>query len=201
MSNPHVEGTPTEIGIPKTIKHVSRIEKSDSMLQRRADIKKLVEEPLVPACERLYDLNICTWRASANSNDINQGYGVISIDFPSLSEHNKTIAQELFERREAELTTPEDPRLVILRIPLKETSTIGDVSDAALKLAERFGKQEMTWATRYTLEQMRDWLKSPNKPPEEIAQEVNLFYDPETKTFFINEEQCLKTKEKVDDDK
>lgn len=201
MSEPHLEGTPTEIVIPITIKDVSRIEESDSKLQRRADIRKFVEEPLIPACETLYDLNICTWRSSANSNDIKQGYGVISLDFPSLSEHNKTIAQELVERGEAELITPEDPRLVSLRIPLKETSTVDEVSEAALKLVKRFGEQTMTWATRYSLEQMRDWLKSPNKAPDEIAHESNLFYDPETQTFFMNEEQYLKTKEKVDDDK
>ncbi len=201
MNEPRLGVTPAEIVTSRTIKDIHRIEESDSKLQRRADIKKLVEEPMVPACETLYDLNICTWRSSANFNDLKQGHGVISIDFPSLSEPNKTIAQRLVEEGKAELDDPEDSQLVNLIIPLKGTSTVDEVSADVLELAKEFRKQKMTWAIRYSLEQMRDRFELPNKAPQKIAQDRNLFYDPETQTFFLNEEQCLKTKEKVEDDK
>lgn len=201
MNEPRLGVTPTEIVTSRTIRDIHPIEESDSKLQCRADIKKLVEEPMVPACETLYDLNICTWRSSANFKDLEQGYGVISIDLPSLSEPNKTLAQRFVEEGKAELDDSEDPQLVNLRIPLKETSTVDEVSANALELAKEFRKQKMTWAVRYSLEEMRDWFELPNEAPQEIAQNRNLFYDLETQTFFLNEEQCLKTKEKVKDDR
>ncbi len=200
MNEPQLEGTCTELAPSVTIKNIQPIRESDSKLQQKADIRKLVEEPLISACERLYDLNLCTWRSSANFQDIAQGHGVISIDFPSLSDRNKIIAKKLVEEGKAELFTPEEPRLVGLIVPLNKASTVAEVSEAAFQLVRYFKKQKMTWATKYSLGQMRNWLKSPDKTPEEIAQENNLFYDPETQTFFLNEEQCLKTKEIIIED-
>lgn len=121
-------------------------ESKNQMITRRDQIKDFVERPLLGACEDMWDKNIRTLSTSANKEDIEVGEAYIIIDFDSLSEENKKVAQKL-----AEPMDYDGMRAVKIIIPVSETITTDDISQRAAEIAGAFKKQPATWVPKYTL--------------------------------------------------
>ncbi|MBR5939612.1 hypothetical protein IKZ77_03735 [Candidatus Saccharibacteria bacterium] len=90
---------------PKTISDVKQINNGESIIVRRNELKDIVEEPCLKACELLYDKNIQTVASSANG----QNFGLtdtqnatITINYTSLSDDNKAIVKSLQEEKQAD---------------------------------------------------------------------------------------------------
>jgi hypothetical protein len=176
------------------------------VITKREQIKEIVEGPLVSACEVFWDKNIKTYESSANSQDIQKGHCYIRIDFDSLSEENKKIAQQY-----SEPYNDVGVQVLELVIPVTGSETVNEVSDKAVELANTFHKQKATWIEGTTLQQHIDWLserygKYPQTAEEierlkqsgvweEECKRLGKYFDPETQTSWASEEYYKKFKE------
>ena len=133
---------------------VPAIQKSrNQMIITRDQIKDLVEQPLLVACEDMWDENVRTLSTSANKKDIKVGEAYIIIDFDSLSEENKKAAQQL-----AEPIDYDGMKAVKITIPVSETTTIDEISQKASEIAGTFKKQPATWVPKYKLNELKKFM-------------------------------------------
>lgn len=147
---PYVEITPDT-----PISEIEPIEESGggagAGFSKRAEIAQFVEPPLRTACEMLWDKNVQTVGSSANKKDLTTGKAYINIDYHSLSDENKKIAEQLGEVSES-FSGP----VVTVYIPMTEQSTVGEIQAAAEALAAQFHEQPMTWANGMTVQELRE---------------------------------------------
>ncbi len=193
--------------ISSSLADISAIKQSRGIeINTREQIKELVEWPLVKGCEVFWDKNIRTTESSANSGDIQNGFCYIRIDFDSLSEDNKKIAQRYGEPR-----NDLGSNVLEIRIPVNESPNI--ISDQAVGIANTFHKQTATWIHPITLEgqlsyfqeryganypqavvQERDRLTQPGAWEEECKR-LGYYLDAENKVAYPNEELFKKAVE------
>ncbi len=167
---------------------------TNTLIKNRSDIKDIVEEPLVVACQEFYDKNIQTTGSSANRKDLETGEVEIYLNYDTLSDENKRIAEqyaeirpydEYFQRRDAKIA-----------IPLSKFSTVEEISEEALRIARSFSKQKPIWIPRYSIDEFKKrYGIAEGEPfnPEEFKE--FFFYDEEGKRFFFSEEHFNKVKE------
>ena len=122
------------------ISSIEPIEEGGLAVENREDLIKVVESPLLKACEVLFDKGIQTVFSSANKKDVSLGKGHIAIDYESLNEANKKIALEIGELGIIHGSTPRQG--VYIKIPINKQSTLGEISEQALELVSRFEDQE-----------------------------------------------------------
>lgn len=171
---------------PEKISEVEPIEKSaGSLIFNREQIREIVESPLVSACEEFYDKNIQTVSVSANKKDTEQNFANITLDYKSLSEDNKKIAEGFGE------ISNWGKDIVTIKLPVEKDSTFEDIKNYADSIAHKFLKQKMTWAPRYTLEQLNKYNKEP-LDIEYFQKNTGLFYDKDEKVFYQNKEHYKK---------
>jgi len=120
-------------------------------LKNREDIKRIVEVPLVEACEVFWDKNIKTVESSANKENAQNGRGWILLDWDSLSDENKKIAQ-LQNGQVRKAHGGSETLFYDLEIPMSKDMLAKDISKNATELANKFQKQKITWASGTTLE-------------------------------------------------
>jgi len=191
------------------LNEVQPIRKSRGLvITKKEQIKEIVEQPLVRACEVFWDKNIKTYESSANSQNIQTGNCYIRIDFDSLSEENKKIAKQYGE--------PYDDvgvQVLELDIPITGTETVNQISDKAVEIANAFHKQKASWIRGTTLQEQLEHFEKRygDKYPEAVAQEkerlnqqgaweeeckrLGNYFDPETQTAWASEEYYKKFKE------
>lgn len=104
------------------------------MVRDRGKLAALVEEPLLAACQLLFDKGITTLSSSANKMSIG-GHAYIRIFIPLLSKENLAIAKEICSDN-ADTTCD-------LRISIPEDCTVEELSRQAVALADRFVQQEL----------------------------------------------------------
>ncbi len=178
------------------IAEVKAIEESRSqMFKTRGEISKYVELPLVSACEHFWDLNIRTMASSANAKDVGRE-AYILIDYDSLSDENKKIAEE-----SADLLENYDGRSAVdFKVPITDETTLEQLKQQASAFAERFKKQRAGWIPSYSLQQMREiYSGDPNDSefgPEAFTEE-GWYYDSESQKFYLSEEHFKKANEVV----
>ena len=125
------------------------IEKSREIgILQRTDLARLVEGPLLSACEELYDKNIITLGTSANKKDVEHsdwenpgsykpGEGAyIIIDFDALSVKNQEIGKTL-----GEVFFADGSNQLKIIIPLTKDSTFEDVQIRSQEITHKFVKQ------------------------------------------------------------
>jgi len=187
------EGEPRFEENPTGIPEIEPIQESrGSMIKTRDQLKELVEAPLLGACEELYDKNIRTLSTSANKKDIESNQpGYIILDFNSLSEENKKIAEQL-----GELKHEDNSDQIFIEIPLDQNTTIEEIKKLSADIVDKFKKQPMTWAPTYTLEDLREIYRDKEAQVEDFAD--GYYYDPEKKIFYLSEEHFKKVNEKIE---
>ncbi len=171
-------------------------ESRGQMIKTRDEIIKLVEPPLVPACEHFWDLNIRTLESSANANDVGS-YAGIAIDYDSLSDENKRIARE-----SADLLEDYDGKPAInFKIPVTNETTLEEIKQRASAFAEGFKKQKASWIPSYSLGQMREIYDSDPDDnefgPEAFVKE-GWYYDIKNQKFYLSEEHFKKVNEELE---
>lgn len=121
-----------------------------AIVQNREDLRKIIEEPCLPACLALYDKNIQTVNSSANKREIG-GQAYIGINYDSLSENNKQVLDKLIEAGLIEpLNLSDDPqkrggRDVMVKVPVFEDDTVGKVSDRFMQIVSGFQQQDVLY--------------------------------------------------------
>lgn len=157
----------------------------------REALEGLIEEPARDAVVDLYDKNIRTVSASANSKDPYSAY--IDIDPSSLSDENRSIAHTIGSPIEDQDGVV---RVVKLHIQYEDIPTVRQVSDDLKHLTEQFRPQELTWAPVYGMEDLKRMY---GYTPEDIVDPGDFvgegyFYDEETQRFYLSEEIFHKMK-------
>jgi hypothetical protein len=166
----------------------------NQMIVNREMIKDLVESPLVPACEALYDKNILTLESSANSEDLNRGNVSIVIDYNSLSQENKQFVNEEFG---VPIVSGDGISVVAIEIPVQRDTTIEEIIGQSLKKTERFKKQPLTWTTTYSLKEVVKSFTGEDDfgkyKPEDFSD--HLYYDHKSQKFYLSKEHFDKMNE------
>ncbi|MDP2788914.1 MAG: hypothetical protein Q8O46_02585 [bacterium] len=107
------------------------------------------------------------------SQDVKTGRTYIDIDFDSLSEENKKIAEylggELFVMHGIKPS-----RCIKTTFPVTIKTTVGNIRKMAKEAVSQFKLQEMTWARRDTLEDLRAVLMDGTLTVEDFPY---LYYD------------------------
>lgn len=131
-----------ELNIDETtpISEIQPISEGGVEIQTREDLEKLVEPPLLEACQVLFDKRIRTIFSSANKYDISSGEGYITIDFDNLSPKNREIAKSI--GGETHMTHGSEPvNAINLPIPISNDSTVGEINKASLEIVSKFENQ------------------------------------------------------------
>ena len=173
-----------------TISHIDGINRVGYVnLKKRDDLKKAVELPLLKACRILYDKNIRTVWSSANIKNVGH-YAHISIDFDSLSDDNKSIAESI-----GKVTIHADGKTVEILIPIEhEGVPIADLERKSMEIAKKFKKQKMKWGVP-GLESSIKHFQEQGMKPAEITRILEIYYDRSGKQFYLSEEHYRKSKE------
>jgi len=181
-----------------SLAEVPAIEESrNQMIMRKDQIKDLVEQPLLRACEDLWDKNVRTLSTSANKKDIEMGEAYIIIDFDSLSNENRKAAQQYTEPIDYD-----GMKTVKIKIPVSESTTPDAISKKAEEIASTFKKQPATWIPTYKLEALKK-VHGINQSETQyddssVWQEEGYYYDSEDKLFYLSEEHYKKANEEID---
>jgi hypothetical protein len=179
---------------------VERIAESrGGMPQTVDDLDSMVEAPLLPAARLLYEKGIRTTESTANPVANADGTGLMTIDYDSLSADNKAIADRLtaedaalpVEARRLEVVPSADGyTAAVMQVPL--TGSVEDIAAKATAIAESFVVQPMTWAPRYTLEELKQAYAIPEDEQVEPAdfEADGLYYDQSHGLFFLSEDHA-----------
>ena len=122
--------------------------------KNRDAISLYADEPCVEACQLLYDLNIKTYTSSGHvdGKENANGEAYIGINYDSLSERNKEIANDLISQGIIDSIGDNSARgnglTISLSIPIKSDSLVGDVSDKLVQLASLFQPQDVLYGRR-----------------------------------------------------
>lgn len=173
--------------LDRPIEQVPPIELSQGQaIRERSDLEGIVEPAALVACQSLYDNNIKTVSASANSKDTERAY--IVVDYLSLSDKNKTVAEQIGELVSSQ--RDETSYGVKISVPLTSGETEADVSLKLSTACEPFAKQELTWAQTYDLAQLKaiyGYTEADIAHPEDFIDQ-GFYYDEATKTFHESHE-------------
>ncbi|MBI4432017.1 MAG: hypothetical protein HY592_00845, partial [Candidatus Omnitrophica bacterium] len=142
---------------------VKPIEESVTTILKRAQIRNLVEKPLVKAAEIFYDLNIETRSSSANRKNFDvsgDGRAFIALDYGSLSHENRLVFESLSSKFPGVQTSilEGEKNSANIYFLIHASTTVNELSDKAVAVANEFKWQPMTWAQAYTLDDMRKRL-------------------------------------------
>ncbi|MFO0702528.1 MAG: hypothetical protein U0514_01465 [Candidatus Andersenbacteria bacterium] len=180
------EGSDQVEPLSPSMRAVQPIELSGStLLTERSLIHEVIEPPLIPAVEELFDKNIETLMSTANAKNVGNE-GAITIGWDHLSQANRAIVrrigvvEEVGQRIEASL-----------RVPISADDTVASVSKRMLALTSQLQEQPATWIPRYTLEQMAAVFRLPPGDPRatpEGFEQMGFLYDPARHVFFRSEE-------------
>jgi len=171
-------------------------EARNQMVARRSDLEGLIERPLLQACQLLYDKNIRTLEADANSESVRRGEGSIVVEYSSLSAENRAIADENFGL----MLSGDGIEITELIIQLENPDVAADeISQRALELAGKFKHQPMSWAPTYTFQQLLEIFEcteADGYKPGDFTK-YGYFYDAENELFYLSEEHCKKANPQV----
>jgi len=170
-------------------------ESKNQIITTKEQIKDLVEQPLLDACEEMWNKNVRTLSTSANKKDIEVGEAYIIIDFDSLSEENQKVAQQY-----AKPIDYDGVKAVKILIPVSESTSTDEISRKATEIAGTFQKQSATWIPKYSLEYLKKaYGISPNETKyDNPSVWEGYYYDPKEKVFYMSEEHYKKANEEID---
>ncbi len=186
----------------RTLRDVEPIQSAGAMIKRREEIKNYVEVPLLKACEELYDKNIETNASDANYRSIERRQVGLGINYDSLSDENKAIADQLID--EGIATTSEDmldqQTALNVYMSVTEQTTVKEIEDYYQAIVDRFRKQAMAWAPRSTIQEIR--ARYGDKPNDETygPDAYDEYYDPNEQRFYESEEHWRKVHEITDEE-
>jgi hypothetical protein len=133
-------GTAAEVVDTTLLNDIEPIEQGGLNVENREELKYVVEPPLLEACQQFFDKDIRTVFSSANKKDIKVGHAHITLDFDFLSPVNKQVALSVGE--EAMIHGSESRKGVYIKIPISESSTMGEVKRKALAIVDKFESQK-----------------------------------------------------------
>ena len=159
------------------VKDIEPIHMEGVTITKRDDLKKVVEEPCLDACETLYDLNIETYMSSANKKNVGQ-YGYIDIVLGSLSKENQQILLRMLEGENKDRIVlsrghgeSEPIKIIKIRTLINEDTTVGDVKRAFMDIISTLKIQDVMYG-RYSYEELVRIIKAAYGEDIDIDEEL-----------------------------
>lgn len=204
--------TESLISTDTPISAIQPIETSRNTVPLSRDmLAELVEIPMLDACQNLWDKGILTLGSSANYKDLESGFVYLTIDWDSLSDHNKAIAianaTTVFNSEDPDPyltghTVKErviwvDPRpkydgrgTVTIAIPVDNTTTVADIKKDMVEITDKFVMQSANWVREYSITELIRLLGIPQDYEVSIEDLIDsgFYYDEETEMFFQSED-------------
>ncbi|MDD4938357.1 MAG: hypothetical protein PHX34_05085 [Candidatus Shapirobacteria bacterium] len=177
------------------ITEVKAICEGSITFKNRSEIAQYVEKPLVSACEHFWDLGIQTLMSSANNGNVGNNAS-IDLDYSSLSEENRKIAEELSGKKGIMHGSEPIPIVQINISPITTETTIAEIKKKADEIANHFKKQKAIWIPAVTLEYLRKIYRDDNLKIEDFTE--NYFYDETTALFYESKEHYDKLHETIE---
>ncbi|MFC1548485.1 protein kinase [Candidatus Omnitrophota bacterium] len=167
------------------IAEVEPITKGHHLIITRENLESVVEEPLLEACQALFDKGIYTYMSSANKYNLPkrwfrlrqwfntlrgerkvkyEGFAYISIKYDPMTDENKEIIDGIIEGggehdgvffTKFEGDAPYRKPSITVWIPLKRNSTVKEISAKAMGIADLFKSQKMKSKSSVFTEQDR----------------------------------------------
>lgn len=164
-----------------TLDHVEPITFSSFKVMERRQLELLVELPLLPACELLYDLNVSTIISSANCNqNADDDLPFITLNYDALSEENKRIADT-----QCKIIFSGGMVLASIVIEMPSDRSVLKIAQAALKVAEQFQHQSLSWAG-LTREQIKEGVVNSGWIDPVLAGLTDVPLDERLAEFFLD---------------
>lgn len=172
--------------------------------QDEAHMEALFELPVREACMKLFDTGVETTTSSANGeNDLSQGSAHIFVNYDSLSEKNKEVARSLAKTITEEGKEP-DPnqsdnetalnlnrnqdgkRILQMRVPLTDASTVGEVEGRFRIYTDQFENQRIDWIKPDTFQGVCDanGVSPTDTKPEDFVREFGYYLDTNSGLFY-----------------
>ena len=150
----------------------------------REYISLYADEACLEACQKLYDLNIQTINSGANTNgrDGITYEAFIGISYDSLSDENKSIVNNMINQGVIGpiiSTGHNKERIISIRVHLTSRSTVGEISDKLMVLANYFTIQDVLYGRNTREEYEKKYKKLGN----------GMYLDPFTFTPTTEEEK------------
>lgn len=205
---PSIEGASDDLDIEvssevepsEDLSSISAIENSrNELVYERKDLAKIIEPPLLKACEEFYDKNIRTLSSSANQKDVTYGYAHLHLDLNTMSEENLKVAEGIAQELGNEIVDLDHRRILIVHFPLNNDTKASEIEESSLALAQKFKKQPMKWAPCYTVDDLiQSYGSDPNNPERRdpntwIAE--GYYYAEEEGLYYMSKEHFDKVKE------
>lgn len=171
----------------------------NTLIKSREQINEIVEEPLLLACQILYDKNIKTVDSTANAKNLREGIGCagIAIEYDSFSEENRKIAEALGLIPQAY----DDFQVIEITVPMSTESSVEKISSAAQEIARKFVVQAPNWLPRYKIDELKNGygIAETEEVPLQDFIDEGYFYDSQTETFYESEDHFNKVKKWEED--
>lgn len=207
MSSSVSETNPNENWKNLMIDQVERIRNNwQEKPNKKEDLMKWVEKPLLQACQELYMKGIRTMYSNANYKGmVYPYYAYIDLDYDTLSSENKKTLQKIkddFDRKNYYIGETNIDRILICL--MNKNTTMGEVHNKAMEIISKFKEQKPIWLEELeplSLDEMIDkYVKlNNNLTKKEIDQGVTLlqriiqfyeekgyYYDKKNKQFLRN---------------
>lgn len=131
----------------KKIKDVPAFHQGTSIpVRTRDDLKEIVEEPCLKACQQLFDKNIETMDSGCNGENCSDCAYII-INYDTLDAHNKQIADNLVGQKRAEFFPKSDVCVrnyfnqIFIKVPASPEETVKSVEQKLLSITQSFVPQ------------------------------------------------------------
>lgn len=185
------------------IKDVPKImgngEGTEGLTVLRENLYTIIELPCLEACINLYDKNIRTIYSNGNVED-ETGIANIGIEYDSLSDENKKIAQELSRQNiigPIQRYLGHNELIFAITMPMSSESEVSDISEGLNHIASLFVEQDVLYGNT-TIEQAQELYREcyhlDMTLEEVISTEISLgkSYDEFEQRIWDNEELLQK---------
>lgn len=136
-----------------TIKPVKKIKDvpafhqgTDIPIQTRDDLKEIVEEPCLKACQNLFDMNIRTLDSGCNGENCSDCAYII-INYDTLDTRNKQIADNMVRQNTVEFIPKSDVCIrnyfnqIFIKVPASPEESVRSVEQKLLNITQQFVPQ------------------------------------------------------------
>lgn len=159
-------------------------------------LNELVEPPVLKACQILFEKGVRTSLSGANCFDLERGIGGwIVVDYDSLSDTNKRVAEEMIEEGKARKIGGKQDASIMLVVKAEKgnETTVEEVETSMMDLVSRFTDQPPVGFGAYTLDEMKETFGL--DPSEDISIEQlsklsrqNLYYNEQQGLVYLDKE-------------
>lgn len=112
----------------------------------RDDLKEIVEEPCLKACQQLFDKNIETMDSGCNGENCSDCAYII-VNYDTLDDHNKQIADNMVKRGSVKFLPKSDVCIrnyfnqIFIKVPASPEETVKSVEQKLLNVTQAFVPQ------------------------------------------------------------